>query len=101
MKRHPQRRGVPTARLPRTLSAAAGLTAIYLVPPLPRPPRRRGLPTARLPRTLSAAAGLTAIYFVLTVLGLQWATLNGAASPVFPAAGVALAGLVLGGIRLW
>ncbi|HJX28795.1 MAG TPA: hypothetical protein VJ885_12865, partial [Thermoanaerobaculia bacterium] len=66
-----------------------------------RHPQRRGVPTARLPRTLSAAAGLTAIYFVLTVLGLQWATLNGAASPVFPAAGVALAGLVLGGIRLW
>ncbi|KYF53089.1 hypothetical protein BE04_10070 [Sorangium cellulosum] len=40
-------------------------------------------------------------YFLLALLGLQWATVGGAASPVFPAAGVALAGLLLGGPRLW
>jgi integral membrane sensor domain MASE1 len=40
-------------------------------------------------------------YLLLALLGLQWATVGGAASPVFPAAGVALAGLLLGGPRLW
>jgi PAS domain S-box-containing protein len=64
-------------------------------------PQYRGVPTTGRAWTLYAGAGLTAIYFVLTVLGLQWATLSGTASPVFPAAGVALAGLVLGGVRLW
>ncbi|WP_437821047.1 PAS domain-containing protein [Sorangium sp. So ce1078] len=53
------------------------------------------------PRPLGRAAALFASYFLLAVLGLQWATVGGAASPVFPAAGVALAGLLLGGLRLW
>ncbi|WP_437971984.1 PAS domain-containing protein [Sorangium sp. So ce260] len=53
------------------------------------------------PRPLGRAAALFASYFLLAVVGLQWATVRGAASPVFPAAGVALAGLLLGGLRLW
>jgi PAS domain S-box-containing protein len=52
-------------------------------------------------RTLGSAAALGIAYFLLAAVGLQWATVGGAASPVFPAAGVAFAGLVLGGIRLW
>ncbi len=49
---------------------------------------------------LGPLAGLAASYFLLAHFGLRWATVSGAASPVFPAAGVALAGLVLGGLRL-
>lgn len=40
-------------------------------------------------------------YTALACIGLRWATIAGAASPVWPAAGVALAGLLLGGTRLW
>jgi PAS domain S-box-containing protein len=54
-----------------------------------------------MPRRLLHAAGLAAAYFLLADLGLRWGTVSGAASPVFPAAGVALAGLLLGGIGLW
>ncbi|UQA59339.1 ATP-binding protein [Polyangium aurulentum] len=52
-------------------------------------------------RTLGAATALCASYFFLAGFGLRWATFHGAASSVFPAAGVALAGLLLGGLRLW
>jgi PAS domain S-box-containing protein len=44
---------------------------------------------------------LATAFAVLAVVGLNWATVQGVASPVFPAAGIAVAGLVLGGIRLW
>ncbi len=47
------------------------------------------------------AAVLGIAYWLTAVLGLQWAVVNGAGSPVWPAAGVGLAGLLLGGIRLW
>ena len=40
-------------------------------------------------------------YWLTAALGLQWASVDGAGSPVWPAAGVGLAGLLLGGIRLW
>ena len=40
-------------------------------------------------------------YTALACFGLHWASIAGAASPVWPAAGVALAGLLLGGLRLW
>jgi PAS domain S-box-containing protein len=40
-------------------------------------------------------------YFLLAWFGLRWSPFSGAASPVFPAAGVALAAIVLGGRRLW
>jgi PAS domain S-box-containing protein len=46
-------------------------------------------------------AVLTALYALTAHVGLHWATFQGAASPVFPAAGVALAGLLLGGTSLW
>ncbi|WP_437938873.1 PAS domain-containing protein [Sorangium sp. So ce341] len=56
---------------------------------------------ADLSRRLGPAAALLTSYFLLALLGLQWATVRGAASPVFPAAGVALVGLFLGGSWQW
>lgn len=44
---------------------------------------------------------LTIAHWAVAVAGLQWAMFGGAGSPVWPAAGVTLAGLLLGGIRLW
>ncbi|WP_437826381.1 PAS domain-containing protein [Sorangium sp. So ce1153] len=52
-------------------------------------------------RRLGPAAALFASYFLLAVLGLRWATGCRASPPASPAAGVALAGLLLGGLRLW
>ncbi|MGP9820211.1 MASE1 domain-containing protein [Salinarimonas sp. NSM] len=52
-------------------------------------------------KTLAAAAILGLAYYAAAVTGLQWAAVGGAGSPVWPAAGVGLAGLVLGGVRLW
>jgi PAS domain S-box-containing protein len=52
-------------------------------------------------RPIGPAAALFLGYSLLATLGLRWATVGGAASPVFPAAGVAVAGLWLGGARLW
>jgi PAS domain S-box-containing protein len=40
-------------------------------------------------------------YAAFSVLGLRWGMVSGAASPIWPAAGVALAGLLLGGKQLW
>jgi PAS domain S-box-containing protein len=54
-----------------------------------------------LSKTFRSVVILAVTYFVLADLGLRWATISGAASPVFPAAGVALAGLLVGGVRLW
>lgn len=45
--------------------------------------------------------GLTFLYTAAAYLGLNWAQVAGAGSPVWPASGVALAGLLLGGLRLW
>lgn len=50
---------------------------------------------------LDALLGLTIAYTLFAWLGLQWSTILGAASPVWPSSGVAVAGLILGGIRLW
>jgi signal transduction histidine kinase len=43
----------------------------------------------------------TLIYFLAAVLGLNWATVQGAGSSVWPAAAIGFAGLMLGGLRLW
>ena len=40
-------------------------------------------------------------YVIIAALGLQWAQIQGAGSPVWPAGGVGLAGLLLGGPQLW
>lgn len=44
---------------------------------------------------------LTVIYAAFAYFGLHWAMVGGAGSPIWPAAGIGLAGLILGGIRLW
>ncbi|MFL6862815.1 MAG: PAS domain S-box protein, partial [Allosphingosinicella sp.] len=41
------------------------------------------------------------VYWALAVVGLQWARHGGAGSAVWPAFGVSIAGLVVGGPRLW
>lgn len=46
-------------------------------------------------------AALAAAYAAAAVAGLQWAMVDGAASPIWPAAGVALGGLLLIGWRCW
>lgn len=48
-----------------------------------------------------SALALAAAYFVAAAMGLQWAMVSGAGSPVWPAGGVALAGVLIGGQRLW
>ncbi|MGJ3263012.1 MAG: PAS domain S-box protein [Salinarimonas sp.] len=55
----------------------------------------------RIGHPFLAAAVLGLAYWAAAVIGLQWAAVGGAGSPVWPAAGVGLAGLVLGGVRLW
>src|ERR1043166_8665244 len=44
---------------------------------------------------------LTVIYFIAGKLGLMLASLHASASPVWPPAGIALAGLLLLGYRAW
>jgi PAS domain S-box-containing protein len=54
-----------------------------------------------LKRALPGGLLLFAAYLPLAVLGLQWARVGGAGSAVWPAFGVSLAGLLIGGWRLW
>ena len=44
---------------------------------------------------------LLVAYAAFSYLGLNWSPIAGAGSPVWPASGVGLAGLILGGVRLW
>lgn len=46
-------------------------------------------------------AKLAGAYVAAALLGTSWATVADIVSPVWPAAGVGLAALVLGGLRLW
>lgn len=50
---------------------------------------------------LTNLTGLMVAYFAAAVVGLQWAQVQGAGSPVWPAFGISVAALLLGGIRLW
>src|SRR5438046_6036186 len=50
---------------------------------------------------LPAIGILTAVYFIAGKLGLMLASLHASASPVWPAAGVALAALLVLGYRAW
>lgn len=52
-------------------------------------------------RTAVLAIAFTFGYAVLALFGLQWAALGGAGAPLFPAAGIALAGLLRWGARFW
>src|SRR5256714_11874477 len=51
--------------------------------------------------TLPAISVLTLLYFLVGKLSLKLAFLHASASPVWPPAGIALAALLLFGIRLW
>src|SRR5260370_41584785 len=44
---------------------------------------------------------LTAAYFVVAKLGLRYATISPSTSPVWPPTGLAIATLVLFGVRYW
>lgn len=59
------------------------------------------LKAARFWNTAIWLTALAAGYTALACIGLQWARFDGAGSPVWPAAGLALAGLILGGPSLW
>lgn len=64
----------------------------------------RGAPIlghARFLGAFKAGLGLTFIYWLLASYALRWTSAAGIDSPIWPAAGVALAGLALGGARLW
>ena len=52
-------------------------------------------------RYLGALLAVAAAYFVLAKLGLQLASINPSASPIWPPTGLALAAVLLGGLRMW
>src|SRR5258705_1817682 len=52
-------------------------------------------------RSLFHAVLFIAIYFVVAKLGLRYATIGPSISPVWPPTGLAIAGLVLLGLRYW
>ncbi len=49
----------------------------------------------------AGAVGLFATYFAAGLIGLELATVNSSASPVWPPTGIAIAGLILLGLRYW
>lgn len=61
----------------------------------------RGISRSLVATPGAALLALSLSYAALAWLGLQWAAVMGAGSPVWPASGLALAGLLLGGLRLW
>ena len=50
---------------------------------------------------LAWVSALAALYAAVAVFGLKYAVIPGAGTPIWPASGVALAALILGGVRLW
>jgi PAS domain S-box-containing protein len=52
-------------------------------------------------RYLSTLLAVTLAYFVLAKLGLRLASINPSASPIWPPTGLALAAVLLGGLRIW
>lgn len=68
------------------------------------PPDASAAPTARTPVSWPLVAGiavLACVYAPLAFIGLRWGTVHGIGVPIWAAAGVALAALVLHGRRLW
>jgi PAS domain S-box-containing protein len=52
-------------------------------------------------RYLATLAAIGLAYFVLAKLGLRLASVNPSASPIWPPTGLALAAVLLGGLRMW
>ena len=52
-------------------------------------------------RYLTALLVVAGAYFVLAKLGLRLASINPSASPIWPPTGLALAAVLLGGLRIW
>ena len=52
-------------------------------------------------RYISILLAVALAYFVLAKLGLQLASINPSASPIWPPSGIALAAVLLGGLRIW
>jgi PAS domain S-box-containing protein len=52
-------------------------------------------------RYLGTLLAVAAGYFVLAKLGLRLASINPSASPIWPPTGLALAAVLLGGLRIW
>jgi len=52
-------------------------------------------------KNLALIGVVAIIYFVAGKLGLYFAAYNPSSSPVWPAAGIAIAALLLGGFRFW
>src|SRR5437588_4760634 len=65
-----------------------------------QPAHRRGTALPAL-RWVARGLALAAAYFIVAKLGLRYATIGPSISPVWPPTGVALAALVLGGLRYW
>jgi two-component sensor histidine kinase/integral membrane sensor domain MASE1 len=61
----------------------------------------RDLAKAEQVRTALSFLAVAVAYAALSYIGLGWAQVRGAGSPIWPAAGVGIAGLMLGGVRLW
>jgi PAS domain S-box-containing protein len=55
----------------------------------------------RWPRVIAANLGAAVAYFAAARLGLLLASLHGNVSPVWPATGVAICVLLIGGVRMW
>jgi len=66
-----------------------------------RPVTLGALPGGRAITYPAATLVLAVVYFTAARLGLLLATVNESASPVWPASGLAVAALALGGWRLW
>ncbi|HVI89526.1 MAG TPA: CHASE domain-containing protein [Dongiaceae bacterium] len=66
-----------------------------------RPVTLGALPGSRAIAYPAATLVLAVVYFTAARLGLLLATVNESASPVWPASGLAVAALALGGWRLW
>ncbi|MFC3070535.1 sensor histidine kinase [Phenylobacterium soli] len=64
--------------------------------PIPRP--RDLIPRAE---DVGRLVALYVIYTMAALIGLRWAVTPGGGSPIWPAAGVAFASMILGGPQLW
>jgi len=52
-------------------------------------------------RYAATLVAVAAAYFIFAKLGLTLASVNPSASPIWPPTGIALAAVLLGGLRVW